>query len=60
MKGLVASQEAYCRREPKEGARVSVSQPLRVKLRAAFVLVNNRAEGNEPLTVEGLVGKLRS
>ena len=28
--------------------------------RRAYVLVNNRAEGNAPLTVEGLVGMLRS
>jgi hypothetical protein len=27
--------------------------------RRAFVLVNNRAEGNAPLTVQGLVGMLR-
>jgi hypothetical protein len=27
--------------------------------RRAYVLVNNRAEGNAPLTVEGLVGRLR-
>ena len=27
--------------------------------RRAYVLVNNRAEGNAPLTVEGLVGMLR-
>jgi hypothetical protein len=27
--------------------------------RHAYVLVNNRAEGNAPLTVEGLVGMLR-
>jgi len=27
--------------------------------RRAYVLVNNRAEGNAPLTVEGLVGVLR-
>jgi len=28
--------------------------------RRAYVLVNNRAEGNAPLTVEALVGMLRS
>ena len=28
--------------------------------RRAYVLVNNRAEGNAPLTVEGLVGMLLS
>ena len=27
--------------------------------RRAYVLVNNRAEGNAPLTVQGLVGMLR-
>ena len=27
--------------------------------RRAYVLVNNRAEGSAPLTVEGLVGMLR-
>ena len=27
--------------------------------RRAYVLVNNRAEGNAPLSVEGLVGMLR-
>jgi len=27
--------------------------------RRAYVLVNNRAEGNAPLTIEGLVGMLR-
>jgi len=27
--------------------------------RRTYVLVNNRAEGNAPLTVEGLVGMLR-
>jgi len=27
--------------------------------RRAYVLVNNRAEGNAPLTVEGLMGMLR-
>ena len=27
--------------------------------RRVYVLVNNRAEGNAPLTVEGLVGMLR-
>lgn len=27
--------------------------------RRAYVLVNNRAEGNAPLAVEGLVGMLR-
>ncbi|HSS29768.1 MAG TPA: hypothetical protein VLL06_01995 [Nitrospiraceae bacterium] len=26
---------------------------------SSYVLVNNRAEGNAPLTVEGLVGMLR-
>ncbi|MEO7863826.1 MAG: hypothetical protein ABIU05_26025 [Nitrospirales bacterium] len=28
--------------------------------RRAYVLINNRAEGNTPLTVQGLVGMLRS
>jgi len=27
--------------------------------RRAYVLVNNRAEGNAPLTVQGLMGMLR-
>jgi uncharacterized protein YecE (DUF72 family) len=28
--------------------------------RRAYVLMNNRAEGNAPLTVQGLVGMLRT
>ena len=42
------------RRETVQLARQAVSAG-----RHAYVLVNNRAEGNAPLTVEGLVEMLR-
>ena len=43
------------RQETVELVRKAVGESRR-----AYVLVNNRAEGNAPLTVEGLVGMLRS
>src|SRR6266849_121787 len=43
------------RREAVQLARQAVSQG-----RYAYVLVNNRAEGNAPLTVEALAGMLRA
>ena len=42
------------RQETVQLTRQAVSEGRR-----AYVLVNNRAEGNAPLTVEGLVGMLR-
>ena len=42
------------RREAVQVVRQAVTEGRR-----AYVLVNNRAEGNAPLTVEGLVGMLR-
>jgi hypothetical protein len=42
------------RRETVQLARQAVSEGRR-----AYVLVNNRAEGNAPLTVEALAGMLR-
>jgi len=38
---------------------VQVVRPAVDAGRRAYVLANNRAEGNAPLTVEGLVGMLR-
>jgi len=38
---------------------VHVVRPAVDAGRRAYVLANNRAEGNAPLTVEGLVGMLR-
>jgi hypothetical protein len=37
----------------------SVSGVCQLRISAQHVLVNNRAEGNAPLTVQGLVGMLR-
>ena len=45
---------AQMRRETVQLVRQAVGAGRR-----AYVLVNNRAEGNAPLTVEGLVGMLR-
>jgi hypothetical protein len=42
------------RRETVHLVRQAVSEGRR-----AYVLVNNRCEGNAPLTVQGLVGRLR-
>ena len=42
------------RRETVHLVRQAVSE-----CRRAYVLVNNRCEGNAPLTVQGLVGRLR-
>jgi len=42
------------RRETVQIVRQAVSEGRR-----AYVLVNNRAEGNAPLTVEALAGMLR-
>ena len=42
------------RRDTVELVRKAVAENRR-----AYVLVNNRSEGNAPLTVEGLVGMLR-
>ena len=37
---------------------VELVKKAKGEARRAYVLVNNRAEGNAPLTVEGLVGML--
>jgi len=50
----VVEELPQMRRETVQLVRQAVSEG-----RHAYVLVNNRAEGNAPLTVEGLVGMLR-
>jgi hypothetical protein len=49
------------RREAVQLVRLAVVRvwPSRGAGRRAYVLVNNRAEGNAPLTVQGLVEMLR-
>ena len=51
----IVEELSQMRRETVHLARLAASQG-----RHAYVLVNNRAEGNAPLTVQGLVGMLRS
>ena len=51
---MIVGEIPEMRRDTVELVRKAVAENRR-----AYVLVNNRAEGNAPLTVEGLVGMLR-